>query len=84
LNEHSQSGQASNANYHAYLLRLWREGSSGPWRVMLQDAATGQRHGFAGLTAFWLFLRTQTGECTSCSDEPALPLETHQEEENHA
>lgn len=54
------------ADYHAYLLRLWRERPDGPWRVWLQDAATGERHGFVGLSAVMRFLWAQT-------EEPAPP-----------
>ncbi|MCB8923878.1 MAG: hypothetical protein H6662_20050 [Ardenticatenaceae bacterium] len=35
-------------NYHAYLLRLWRE-EGGDWRVSLQSTRTGERFGFADL-----------------------------------
>ncbi len=78
-----QPGQSNRTDYHAYLLRLWRESPYSPWRAMLQDATTGQRHGFAGLTALWMYLRTQTGECMPCSDEQALASQNYQEEENH-
>lgn len=36
------------ANYHAYLLRIWREEGE-EWRVSLQSTRTGERVGFADL-----------------------------------
>ncbi len=65
--------QIVQTEYHAYLLRLWRESPGGAWRAMLQDVATGRRHGFAGLVTLWTFLRAEIGESTSCSGEPAPP-----------
>jgi hypothetical protein len=35
-------------DYHAYLLRLWREEGEN-WRVSLQSIRTGERFGFADL-----------------------------------
>lgn len=83
MNEHSQSGQALNANYHAYLLRLWRESPTGQWRAWLQDAATGERHGFAGLATLLRFLCAQTGECALLANEPTPPIALEEEEDNH-
>ncbi|MCA9979415.1 MAG: hypothetical protein KDD89_01220 [Anaerolineales bacterium] len=40
--------QTEPANYHAYLLRIWRE-DGGEWRVSLQSTRTGERVGFADL-----------------------------------
>lgn len=37
-------------DYHAYLLRLWREDGEN-WRVSLQLSRTGERFGFADLQA---------------------------------
>lgn len=42
-------------DYHAYLLRIWREEGEG-WRVSLQSARTGERHGFANLQKAVQFL----------------------------
>ncbi len=84
MNERSQSGQASNANYHAYLLRLWRESPTGQWRAWLQDASTGERHGFAGLTTLLGFLCAQTGEYPLPASEGTLPTKREEEEDDHA
>lgn len=34
-------------DYHAYLLRLWREGAQKPWRAELVSPHTGDKHHFA-------------------------------------
>ncbi|MDT8307107.1 MAG: hypothetical protein RRC07_14340 [Anaerolineae bacterium] len=42
-----------------YILRVWRDGDengSSPWRISIEDAATGERHGFTrfvDLTGFF-------------------------------
>lgn len=46
-------------NYHAYLIRLWRESDHDPWRVTLEDVHTGERIGFAGLDRLLVRLRQQ-------------------------
>ena len=48
--------------YRSYLLRLWqvRNGEEAHWRASLQEACTGERHGFAGLEALFEFLRDRT------------------------
>jgi len=48
--------------YQAYLLRLWQvhNGEEDHWHASLQDARTGERHGFAGLEALFEFLRAKT------------------------
>ncbi|MFZ0546948.1 MAG: hypothetical protein WAM60_15985 [Candidatus Promineifilaceae bacterium] len=43
-------------NYHAYLLRLWRENEDSSWRVVLQDARTGQKISFTELDKLTAFL----------------------------
>ena len=49
-------------HYLAYLLRLWRVGSEGEaaWRASLEDAHTGERHGFADLDTLFDHVRSQT------------------------
>jgi hypothetical protein len=44
-------------DYQAYLLRLWREEADLPFRAMLEDPHTGQRHGFANLAQLVTFLQ---------------------------
>ncbi len=48
------------ADYLAFLLRLWREDKSGPWRALLVDPHTGERRGFADLGKLFVFLQDQT------------------------
>jgi hypothetical protein len=49
-------------NYHAYLIRLWRESDHDPWRVTLEDVHTGERTGFAGLDRLLAHLRQKLRE----------------------
>lgn len=48
------------ADYHASLLRLWREGPDGAWHASLQDAESGERIGFADLERLFAHLRQLT------------------------
>ena len=49
-------------DYMSYLLRLWRDSKSVPWRVSLESIATGERRLFASVEALFTFLKAQTGE----------------------
>jgi hypothetical protein len=62
------------ADYHASLLRLWREHHGGPWRASLQDAESGERLGFADLERLFAHLRQLTHDTTDGSD-PAITTE---------
>jgi hypothetical protein len=46
-------------DYMAYLLRLWsvRDVDAIQWRASLEDAQTGERHGFADLDRLCEFLQ---------------------------
>jgi len=67
-------------NYLAYLLRLWRENDSAPWRATLEDSRTGERIGFAGpkqLAAFLLQVTApdgsnNTGQATGNDEVDAM------------
>lgn len=48
-----QSGQQQ---YHAVLLRYWREDETVAWRYLVQDLATGEEYGFANLDLLIAFL----------------------------
>lgn len=61
------SNQPSPADYHAGLLRLWREGAGGPWRASLQDAESGERLGFANLERLFAYLRRLTDDMPDAS-----------------
>lgn len=44
-------------DYHAYLLRLWREEESLPWRAELVSPQTGKKRHFASPGQLLAFLR---------------------------
>lgn len=44
--------------YRAWLLRLWRETPSAPWRIALENVSTGERQGFADLESMLAYLQT--------------------------
>jgi hypothetical protein len=67
----SDSNQPAPADYHAGLLRLWREGACGAWRASLQDAESGERIGFADLERLFAYLRRLTEDAKE--QEPAGP-----------
>jgi hypothetical protein len=53
--------------YRVYLLRLWQsndEDGQPAWRAALEDARTGERHGFADLARLCAFLEQQTATWT--------------------
>jgi hypothetical protein len=52
-----ESKQPIPADYHAVLLRLWRDGPGGAWRASLQHAESGERIGFARLEQLFAYLR---------------------------
>jgi hypothetical protein len=59
--------------YRAYLLRLWQaEGDDGHpvWRAALEDARTGERHGFADLARLLAFLEAQMANWTGHDAHP--------------
>ena len=49
--------------YRVYLLRLWlvdRDDGATIWRASLEEARSGERHGFADLPQLFAFLEQQT------------------------
>jgi hypothetical protein len=52
------------ANYHAWLLRIWREYPDEPWRVTLQRT-DGERIGFPELQELFEYLLYLTQEAGS-------------------
>ena len=58
--------------YCAYLLRLWQVESDGQpvWRASLHDPRTGERRGFADLTALGAFLAEQTIGAAKAAPQP--------------
>jgi len=49
-------------HYHAYLLRLWREGPDAPWRAMVEDTGNGRKQAFPTLQHLIIFLEGVTDE----------------------
>ena len=47
-------------NYHAYLLRLWRDGELAPWRASLEAPGHTEVHTFRDLQALFAYLSEQT------------------------
>jgi hypothetical protein len=54
--------QEAQCDYHAGLLRLWREGAGGAWRVSLQPIGSAQRLGFADLEQLFVYLQKLTAD----------------------
>jgi hypothetical protein len=48
----------STTEYHAWLLRLWRETPEAHWRIALETVPAGERHGFADLESLLAYLQT--------------------------
>ena len=48
--------------YHAYLLRLWREGADVPWRAMVEETGNGRKQTFPTLQHLITFLEELTDE----------------------
>ena len=50
--------------YRVFLLRVWQADDNGRsvWRAALEDARTGERHGFADLARLCAFLEEQTDD----------------------
>jgi hypothetical protein len=54
------TGTATQGDYVAYLLRIWREGKGRtPWRASLQSPHTGEQMGFATVDDLFDFLKRQ-------------------------
>lgn len=47
--------------YHAFLLRLWRDDARQGWRASLQSTATGQRFHFGTLDELFAYLDSRLG-----------------------
>ncbi len=62
-------------NYHAFLLRLWRESDHDPWRALLEDPHTGERLGFANVGQLFTYLSRQLGEAGEALPTVKRPAE---------
>jgi hypothetical protein len=56
--ENEKMAPGSQPDYHAYLLRLWREGAQKPWRAELVSPHTGAKQHFATYVQLLVFLET--------------------------
>lgn len=63
---------AKSSTYLAYLVRLWRDGSSKAWRATVKNPHTGEEQSFGTLHKLLRYLEAQTGE-------PWLPEEKEEE-----
>lgn len=52
----SDSTRTTHAQYRAYLLRLWRERTGTPWRIMLKSVPAGEQHSFTDLESLFMYL----------------------------
>ncbi len=50
------------SNYLSYLLRLWRDSETGPWRASLESTGHAEIKTFPSLEALFAFLKAQLGE----------------------
>jgi len=46
-------------NYHAFLLRLWRENGRSPWHASVENPHNGEKKIFANLEQFWLYVQME-------------------------
>ncbi len=60
--------------YISYLLRLWRDTDTGPWRATLVEGQSGQTRSFADPDRLAAFLQAQMG-ATPAGEESAPPPE---------
>ena len=51
--------EAAATNYHAYLVRLWRDSLHAPWRAAVTHVATGAVHRFASPELAWTYVQEQ-------------------------
>lgn len=55
--------------YLAYLIRLWKDRPTSPWRASIENPHTGERASFAELPSLFQYLEQRTAE----SSDPAAP-----------
>jgi hypothetical protein len=49
-------------DYHSYMLRMWHDGATAPWRASLEAPGHAATQTFPNLEALFAFLRAQTSE----------------------
>lgn len=55
-----QSAARPENHYHAYLVRLWRDGPENPWRALVRTGDDDEERRFATIEQLFLFLHRQT------------------------
>ena len=55
-------------DYRIYVLRLWRDNSTAPWRAIIDSPITSEHHAFVDLKSLFHFLE----EATNIASEPCL------------
>jgi hypothetical protein len=55
------------SNYQAFLLRIWREHETAPWRASLENPQLGKRLNFASMAELMAFLDRSTANLDSDS-----------------
>jgi hypothetical protein len=58
----SAVNQSQPSNYQSYVVRLWREGPTSPWRATVRCALTGEQKQFASLEGLMAYLHDKTAE----------------------
>lgn len=57
---HPPDKKESQPIHRLYVLRLWREGASAPWRASVKQASTGKETHFANLESLCVYLQSET------------------------
>lgn len=63
------------SRYVSYLLRLWRDADSGPWRATLVDGQSGQSRSFADPGRLFAYLRVQMEDAARLEQDPSPATE---------
>jgi hypothetical protein len=62
----------SSVNFAAWVLRFWRKKPLAPWRIALEEIATGKQKGFPELDSLYLHLQSHfISEQPLLKDTPA-------------
>ncbi len=59
------------ADYHSYLLRLWRPDADAPWQASLQSTASGETRRFSDVDSLYEFLSKELDS----GEDPPPPAE---------
>jgi hypothetical protein len=77
----SPSSQAANnmTNYHAYLIRLWREDEGSPWRGELVSPHTGEQLLFATVEQVLAYLTARLQNSAAGEEQDYMLFEQRTE-----